>query len=434
MTTVAPPEIALDVFNFPSTSVSQNTLPTLCLDNGVYNLRMAPSFWKNNAALGLATLVAENRSLLDDSLRLLMDGKTDTAARVALDRRMGEDYCSAMLNKQILHPGNKFDTLWLAHRKLLQPLNYLDPLPTTWPEHIKTLFLSRGWPVGTRDIDVETVFSVEKAAVAVYDAELCTGSRPVLNDVCYHACTGVAPSANQATKLAAYATGGVRPRQDACRGASTDDKACRTCDTAAVRFCQATGAKDETQRPFLDPLVLQRCSCLASPLLSLVSHLNSQSINTNTAIACVDGGSCGLQGYMTQMVMEAAKNCGDACHNLLSISAQGKTVKVGDVTQTCRILKSDDPSLATPFQGLTFTMTKDGQLTLGSVVPPSTLQRWLNNVKFYVQYTVWTPTFSFPPNTTTSAMLKANQGFLILMGGGIVLVFICIALSLWLMT
>ena len=428
------PPITLNAFGFPLPPINtQNILPTFCLDNGVYNVRLPLASWNSTGRDSLAKRVAENRSLLDDGLRLLMEGDAPDVARTVLERQLGEDYYSAQLNQE-LHmtpPSIGYDTQWLTHRKLLQPSNANDPLPIAWPLALKTMFATYGWPSRTTAIEVDTALTVAKAAAAVYTAELCTGSRPVLNDVCYHACTGVAPSAPQAKKLAALKEGGTRPAQLACVGASTDDTSCRTCDTAALQFCQATGADDVTQRPFLDPLVVQRCACLATPLLTQLRSLSSQSINPNAAIACVDGGTCGQQGYMTQVVMDAASNCGTTCTNLFNISTKAASLTVNDVTQSCRIVTSDDVLQSDkPFQGLTFTMNEEGKLTLSKVtslkpvVPPAA--GWWKNVTDYVQHTPWTPTFAFAPDTPIATMLKKNEGFLILIGACLGLLFLLI--------
>jgi hypothetical protein len=408
-------------------STKNNVLPILCLDNGVYNLRLNPAHGAT-ISTDRTLAVLKNASLLNDGLRLITPHST--AAKVWLERLVAEDLFSADLNRDLFERTSSIlsnhDAHWLANRRILASTTHNDLQAT--PLSLQNLFVAKGWPINAPAVNLEERLPYTTAAARFNEAQLCTGSRAVLNDMCFEACTGASPTTQQRDKVKAFTDHNVR--STLCRGTETDNSAaCKTCDSAALAFCQATGAADAQQRAGLDPLVLSRCACLASPLRTMLAQNANQTIRDGAnALPCVS--TCGTTAYLTQALAAQANACPTNCQNLYTAAINATSLNFNHITQACRILAPHETD-STPFVGLTFNFNQDGQLTVKEIQsaplvpppPPSVVER--------IMAWHWGPTFHFPPHTALGTMLQANTVFLSMVGGGLVLVFGLLALGLW---
>jgi hypothetical protein len=111
------------------------------------------------------------------------------------------------------------------------------------------------------------------------------------------------------------------------------------CDPHAKAFCAATSANVAADVDFLDPVIIDGCSCLQSPFTAWVKSLSGTVPDSALKIIsnppCLDGGRCNQYGYKTIEHVVQAQQCPMICSNVFQIA--GANVNSSNNTQSCSI-------------------------------------------------------------------------------------------------
>lgn len=111
-----------------------------------------------------------------------------------------------------------------------------------------------------------------------------------------------------------------------------------SCDIAAQSFCAATSANMREFVDYLDPSIVDGCSCLQSPYTAWVASLTGIADSTRRIInnpPCLDGGRCRQYGYKLREHISLAAMCPTICSNVFQV--MGGVVHSTGNTQQCAV-------------------------------------------------------------------------------------------------
>ena len=112
-----------------------------------------------------------------------------------------------------------------------------------------------------------------------------------------------------------------------------------SCDRDAQAFCAATSANMREHIDYLDPAIVDGCSCLQSPYTAWVASLqigdSTRRILNNPP--CLDGGRCRQYGYKLRENIAQAQQCPMICSNVYQIMTGTGHVNSSGNVQQCMI-------------------------------------------------------------------------------------------------